>query len=47
VTVARLSISPEAAARWVGKGAVKELTSPLVTRLLAARHRPDHGKGGT
>jgi 3-methyladenine DNA glycosylase AlkD len=38
VTVARrLSTSPEPAARWVGKGAVKELTSPLVTRLLAAR----------
>ena len=35
----RLSASPEAAARWVGKGAVKELTSPLVTRQLAARRR--------
>ncbi len=33
----RLSTSPEAAARWVGKGAVKELTSPLVARQLAAR----------
>ena len=38
VTVARrLSTSPEAAARWVGKGALKELTSPLVARQLAAR----------
>jgi 3-methyladenine DNA glycosylase AlkD len=38
VTVARrLSMSPEPAARWVGKGALKELTSPLVTRQLAAR----------
>jgi 3-methyladenine DNA glycosylase AlkD len=38
VTVAtRLSTSSEAAARWVGKGALKELTSPLVTRQLAAR----------
>lgn len=33
----RLSVSPEAAARWVGKGALKELTSPLVMRQLAAR----------
>jgi 3-methyladenine DNA glycosylase AlkD len=39
VTIARrLSVSPEAAARWVGKGALKELTSPLVMRQLAARH---------
>jgi 3-methyladenine DNA glycosylase AlkD len=38
VTVARrLSDSPNAAARWIGKGAVKELTSPLVRRQLAAR----------
>jgi 3-methyladenine DNA glycosylase AlkD len=38
VTVARrLSASPEAAARWVGKGAAKELTSALVMRQLAAR----------
>jgi 3-methyladenine DNA glycosylase AlkD len=36
----RLSTSPDPAARWVGKGAVKELTSPLVTRLLAARRHP-------
>ena len=30
----RLAASPDAAARWVGKGAVKELTSPLVMRRL-------------
>src|SRR6185436_12540345 len=34
----RLSASEHAAARWIGKGAVKELTSPLVKRQLAARH---------
>ncbi len=40
VTVARrLSVSPEAAARWVGRGALKELTSPMVMRQLAARRR--------
>jgi 3-methyladenine DNA glycosylase AlkD len=40
VTVARrLSASPEAAARSVGKGALKELTSPLVMRQLATRRR--------
>jgi 3-methyladenine DNA glycosylase AlkD len=33
----RLSASSEAAARWVGKDAFKELTSPLVMRKLAAR----------
>ena len=32
----RLSASEHAAARWTGKGAVKELTSPLVKRQLAA-----------
>jgi 3-methyladenine DNA glycosylase AlkD len=35
----RLSTSPDAAARWIGKGAAKELTSPLVTRQLATRRR--------
>jgi len=35
----RLSDSPHAAARWIGRGAVKELTSPLVKRQLAARNR--------
>jgi 3-methyladenine DNA glycosylase AlkD len=37
VTARRLSASPDAAARWIGKGALKELSSPLVTRQLAAR----------
>jgi 3-methyladenine DNA glycosylase AlkD len=32
----RLASSPEAAARWVGKDALRELTSPSVTRRLAA-----------
>ena len=32
----RLAASPVPAARWVGKGAVKELTSPLVMRRLAS-----------
>ena len=36
-TARRLSASPEAAARWVGKGALKELTSPAVARQLASR----------
>lgn len=31
----RLSESPDAAARWIGKGALKELTSPAVVRRLA------------
>ena len=34
----RLSASPQAAARWVGKDALRELTSPSVIRRLAARH---------
>jgi len=38
VTVARrLADSPQAAARWVGKDALRELTSPAVIRRLAAR----------
>jgi 3-methyladenine DNA glycosylase AlkD len=37
VVARRLSTSPDAAARWVGKGALKELTSALVMRQLAAR----------
>jgi 3-methyladenine DNA glycosylase AlkD len=38
VTVARrLSASESAAARWVGKGAVRELTSPAVRGRLAGR----------
>jgi 3-methyladenine DNA glycosylase AlkD len=38
VTVARrLADSPQAAARWVGKGALRELTSPAVMRRLTRR----------
>jgi 3-methyladenine DNA glycosylase AlkD len=33
----RLAESPQPAARWVGKDALRELTSPAVTRRLAAR----------
>ena len=33
----RLADSPEAAARWVGKDALRELTSPSVIRRLAAK----------
>jgi 3-methyladenine DNA glycosylase AlkD len=41
VTVARrLADSPPGAARWVGKDALRELTSPSVVRRLAARRRP-------
>jgi 3-methyladenine DNA glycosylase AlkD len=40
VTVARrLADSPQAAARWVGKDALRELTSSAVIRRLAARRR--------
>jgi 3-methyladenine DNA glycosylase AlkD len=35
----RLSTSPDAAARWIGRGALKELTSPMVQRHLAGRRR--------
>ena len=39
VTVAQsLSGSPQATPRWVGKDAIRELTSPAVTKRLAARH---------
>ena len=31
----RLSASPEPAARWVGKDALREITRPAVTRGLA------------
>jgi 3-methyladenine DNA glycosylase AlkD len=38
VTVARrLADSPQAAARWVGKDALRELTSPAVMRRLAVK----------
>ena len=33
----RLSDSPQAAPRWVGKDALRELTSPAVTKRLTAR----------
>ena len=40
VTLARrLAVSPDAAARWIGKGAMRELTSPLVARALANAKR--------
>jgi len=35
----RLSVAPEASARWIGRGALKELTSPAVMRGLSARRR--------
>lgn len=41
----RLSDSPEAPARWVGRDALKELTSPAVIRRIEAR-RPG-GAGST
>lgn len=45
VTVARrLSLSPEAAARWVGKDALKDLTRPAVIRRLAARRSDAKGE---
>jgi 3-methyladenine DNA glycosylase AlkD len=40
----RLADSREVAARWVGKDALRELTSPAVIRRLAAR-RPGPGVG--
>jgi 3-methyladenine DNA glycosylase AlkD len=39
----RLADSPEAAARWVGKDALRELTSTSVTRRLAARRHSEAG----
>ena len=35
----RLSASPEPSARWIGKGALRELTSPAVTRRLGFGYR--------
>jgi 3-methyladenine DNA glycosylase AlkD len=43
VVARRLAASPEAAARWVGKDALRELTSPAVIRRLATRRRPAEG----
>ena len=40
VTVAKLlAASPQAAAQWVGKDALRELTGPSVSRRLATRRR--------
>jgi 3-methyladenine DNA glycosylase AlkD len=39
VVAPRLATSPESAARWVGKDALRELTSTAVTRRFATRHR--------
>ncbi|MCI0376000.1 MAG: DNA alkylation repair protein [Gemmataceae bacterium] len=36
----RLAARAQAAARWVGKDALRELTSPALARRLAARRRP-------
>lgn len=33
----RLAASPDAIARWIGKGAIKELTSPILAQRLARR----------
>jgi 3-methyladenine DNA glycosylase AlkD len=41
VIARRLAESPEPAARWVGKDALRELTSPSVTRRLASRRRDE------
>jgi 3-methyladenine DNA glycosylase AlkD len=35
----RLAAADEAAPRWIGKDAIRELTGPVVTRQLAARSR--------
>ena len=42
----RLAASPQAAAQWIGKDALRELTSPAVTRRLAARQRSHSRKRG-
>jgi 3-methyladenine DNA glycosylase AlkD len=39
VAAQRLATSPESAARWVGKDALRELTSTAVFRRLTTRHR--------
>lgn len=39
IVARRLAASPAAAPRWVGKDALRELTSPAVTRRLAVRRR--------
>jgi 3-methyladenine DNA glycosylase AlkD len=43
IVARRLAESPEPAARWVGKDALRELTSPSVTRRLAGRRPAAEG----
>jgi hypothetical protein len=38
-TARRLTESPEGAARWVGRDALRDLTNPTVRRQLATRRR--------
>ena len=40
----RLSVSPHASARWIGRDAFRELTSPAVTRRIKARSGKRAGK---
>ncbi|HEY1381287.1 MAG TPA: DNA alkylation repair protein [Gemmataceae bacterium] len=42
----RLCESPEAAARWVGRDALRELTGAVMARRLAARQRAAGGRNG-
>jgi 3-methyladenine DNA glycosylase AlkD len=42
----RLAASSDAAPRWVGKGALRELTSPAVTRRLSHRRAAAKPKRG-
>jgi 3-methyladenine DNA glycosylase AlkD len=46
VVAQRLSVSPQPSARWIGRDALRELTSSAVTRRLAARHRTATGSAG-
>jgi 3-methyladenine DNA glycosylase AlkD len=39
----RLAATPEAAARWVGKDPIRDLTKPAVARRFAARGREAEG----
>ncbi len=36
----RLAVSPDAAPRWIGKDALRELTSPAVAQRLSKKSRP-------
>jgi len=38
-TAKRLAASTDASSRWIGKGAVKELTSPMVQKRLSAKRK--------